>query len=276
MLLLAAAALWLRPDPLTVGIALLIPAIGALGYVWLRAHRLAAGIAANGNELSFPAAAPGFDRAPLDIGAVVPIGAGIVLSALYFRIDVLLIGAWIGTEAVAVYNAVFRLVEALRLLPAAMLAVALPSLCRATTREPLVRIATLVTAGGLIIAATLWAAAPWLVPMLYGGAYAEGVPVFRILLLAFPLMCLNYALTHQVIGWNGHRTYAAACAAALAVNVALNARWIPAMGIAGSAWATVATELVVTGGCAAFLTRRRSQTIVTGGSLDLESPGVSI
>src|SRR5213079_1858632 len=47
-----------------------------------------------------------------------PIGAGIVLSALYFRIDVFLVQLWSGTEAVAMYNAVFRLVEALRLFPA--------------------------------------------------------------------------------------------------------------------------------------------------------------
>ena len=45
--------------------------------------------------------------------------SGIVLSALYFRIDVFLVQLWSGTEAVALYNAVFRLVEALRLFPAA-------------------------------------------------------------------------------------------------------------------------------------------------------------
>ena len=36
-----------------------------------------------------------------------PIGAGIVLSALYFRIDVFLVQWWAGTELVALYNAVF-------------------------------------------------------------------------------------------------------------------------------------------------------------------------
>ena len=43
-------------------------------------------------------------------------------------IDVFLVQLWAGTESVALYNAVFRLVDALRLFPAAVVAVALPSL----------------------------------------------------------------------------------------------------------------------------------------------------
>ena len=33
------------------------------------------------------------------------------MSALYFRVDVFLVQLWSGTEAVGLYNAVFRLVE---------------------------------------------------------------------------------------------------------------------------------------------------------------------
>ena len=58
----------------------------------------------------------------------------------------------------------------------------------------------------------VWATAGWLVPLLYGARFADAVPAFRILALSFPLMSLNYALTHQLIGWDGHRAYAAICA----------------------------------------------------------------
>ena len=47
--------------------------------------------------------------------------------------------------------------------------------------------------------------------------------------MAFPLMSLNYALTHQLIGWHGHRAYAAMCALALVFNVALNVKLIPSI-----------------------------------------------
>jgi O-antigen/teichoic acid export membrane protein len=189
-----------------------------------------------------------------------PIGAGIVLSALYFRIDVFLVQLWSGTEAVALYNAVFRLVEALRLLPAAVLAVALPSLARAGDIRPLARVAVPVTAVAIAVSAVLWRLADWLIPLVYGAPYAPAVPAFKILLLSFPLLSLNYALTHQLVGWDGQRAYAALCATALAVNVAVNARLVPLWSIEGAAWATLATEAVLTAGCTAALWALRSGT----------------
>jgi O-antigen/teichoic acid export membrane protein len=166
---------------------------------------------------------------------------------------VFLVGIWRGTEAVALYNAVFRLVDALRLFPAAVLAVALPALVGAATNRPLVQVSVVVTGFATAVAVVLWASAGWLVPFLYGAAYAGAVPAFRILVMAFPLMSLNYALTHQLIGWNGHRAYAGVCLAALVFNVALNARLIPAMSIEGAAWTTLWTEALLTVGCAAAL-----------------------
>src|SRR5262249_8279181 len=143
-----------------------------------------------------------------------PIGAGIVLSALYFRIDVFLVQLWAGTEAVGLYNAVFRLVEALRLFPAAGMGVGVPPFFPGWDLRPLVRTAAPIPAGA---AATivLWAAAGWLIPLLYQSRYEAAVPAFRILLLAFPLMALNMALTHQLVGWDGQRAYATLCALAL-------------------------------------------------------------
>jgi O-antigen/teichoic acid export membrane protein len=190
-----------------------------------------------------------------------------VLSALYFRIDVFLVQLWSGTESVALYNAVFRLVEALRLFPAAVLAVTLPSLFRARDLRPLLHISTPVTAFAAVVAALLWFNAGWAIPLVYGAHYSAAVPAFRILLLSFPLLSLNYALTHQLIGWDGQRAYAALCGLALAVNVALNARLIPLRSIEGAAWSTLGTEVFLTIGCAAglwVLRARRSGAEVLG------------
>jgi O-antigen/teichoic acid export membrane protein len=184
---------------------------------------------------------------------VLPIGAGIVLSALYFRVDVFLVQRWAGTEPVALYNAVFRLVEALRLFPAAVVAVMLPELCRASDSRPLMRVALPLTAAAIGVSAMLWAGANSLIALVYGAPFAAAVPAFRILLLAFPLLALNLTLTHQLVGWNGQRAYATICALALVVNVALNAQLIPAWSIDGAAWATLGTEVFLTIGCAIAL-----------------------
>jgi O-antigen/teichoic acid export membrane protein len=183
-------------------------------------------------------------------GQVAPIGAGIVLSALYFRIDVILLERWQGAAAVGSYTAVFRMIEALRLFPAAALAVALPALCQATSTRPMTRLAVQWGGAALVLSGMLWLTAGWLVPLTYGRRFADAVPAFRVLLLAFPLMTLNYVLTTQLVAWDRHRAYAALCGVALVVNVAVNARLIPELSAAGAAWATLWTEVFLTAGCA--------------------------
>jgi O-antigen/teichoic acid export membrane protein len=156
------------------------------------------------------------------------------------------------------YNAVFRLVEALRLFPAAVLAVTLPALVRARDLRALLHVSVPATLFAAAVTVVLWLAAGWVIPFVYGARYAAAVPAFRILLLSFPLLSLNYALTHQLIAWDGQRMYAALCGTALAINVALNARLIPRWSIAGAAWATLGTEMFLTAGCGVGLWVLRS------------------
>jgi len=258
-------ALGLWPNVTALACAMLVPAAFTLAASMRIARRLSLAGSARLRDTTNSAGADGSAGAthrlrvadltawPTFAREIWPIGAGIVLSALYFRIDVFLVQWWSGTELVALYNAVFRLVEALRLFPAAVIAVALPSLCRAVDLRPLVRVAAPMTVCAVLAAAVLWVAAGVLVPFIYGEPYAGAVASFRILLLSFPLMALNLALTHQLIGWHGERAYAAICALALGVNLGINARLIPAWSIEGAAWATVATELLLTAACVAVL-----------------------
>ena len=252
-LVLALTALAVAPSVTLLAAALLVPAAVTLVCSVRLATRL---VAETTREVFQPALLTEFAR------EVMPIGAGIVLSALYFRIDVFLVELWKGTSALALYNAVFRIVEALRLFPAAALAVALPVLCRATTARPLIQVSSAITLFGAVVAVVLWTTAGWLIPFMYGARYAEAVPAFRILILAFPLMSLNYALTHQLIGWNGHRAYAAICAAALFFNVVLNVRLIPSWSIVGASWSTVWTEVLLSLTCLIALKLRSERPAI--------------
>ena len=245
-----------RPDVTVLAIAMLLPVVATLAA----SLRTARTIGDPESAAPRPSIAGAFTR------DVWPIGAGIVLSAAYFRIDVFLVQLWSGTEAVGLYNAVFRLVDALRLFPAAVMAVALPSFCRAGDLRPLARAAMPVTLSAAAVAAVLWIAAGTVIPTLYPVHYAAAVPAFRVLLAAFPLMALNMALTHQLVGWDRQRAYAALCAAALVLNVALNARLIPLYAIDGAAWTTLATELFLTAGCAVALWTTHERVRRTAGA----------
>ena len=246
-LLLASMALYVSPTLLNLGLALSLSAVAALAVSLSIARKLV------------PSSVSLVGHQPSAISrAVAPIGIGLVLSALYFRIDIFLLEKWSGLEPVAHYSAVFRLVDAMRLLPAAVLTVVLPRLFGARDAEFARRLAVGLTLFALAVTLLAWPLADWLVALAYGPAYAPAVPVLRILLLSFPLLTLNYSLTHQLIGWDQPRAYALCCGAALVANLALNAWLIPSAAASGAAWATFGTEVVVTVMCLAAL--QRSQT----------------
>jgi O-antigen/teichoic acid export membrane protein len=186
---------------------------------------------------------------------IFPLGAAVLISALYFRIDIYFIQQWHGFQPVGGYNAAFRLVEALRLLPAAVMAVTFPLLVQARDTGLVRSIGGKLGIAGVALAAVCAAGAPVIVPAVYGARYEYAVPAFAVLSLALPLFFLNYALTHQVIGWDGHRAYLGIVALALIGNVTANIILVPGRGIVGAAIATVLTEIIVTAGCVYVLAR---------------------
>lgn len=245
--IVALGALVWWPSLPSLALALAIPpALALFASLWI-ARGLALADATGSAEISL---SPGrFMR------EAAPIGVGILLSAVYFRCDVYFLQFWSGLETVGVYNAAFRIVEALRLFPAAVLAVAFPALCNAGDGRPLKRLIALVGVGGTIVAIAVYAVAPILLNTLYGVRFVDAAPALRILALALPLFFVNYALTHQVIAWDGQRAYLAITAIALVANLVSNTMLIPTGGMVGAATATLITELTVAAGCAVALRR---------------------
>lgn len=242
---LAAAVLIATPRLDLLGWAMLLPPAAGLMAAVVIAWRLGD----RDGEASRPAplAWPDFQR------DVLPLGAAALVSALYFRCDLFFVERWHGLDAAGAYNAVFRLVEAVRLLPAAILAVTFPRLCRAESLAPVTRLGSGLAAAGALAAAALVPLAPLVVTRVYGAAFAAAAPALAVLALALPLFFLNYALTHQVIGWDGQRAYLRIAVTALAANVAANLLLVPRFGAVGAATATVLTEVVVTSGCVVAL-----------------------
>jgi O-antigen/teichoic acid export membrane protein len=238
---------WPRLDYL--GAALLIPAViallAAVGISWRLSN---AGQETHAvREVDTVRATlitlPGFVR------DILPLGLGVLISALYFRIDVYFIERWQGLEAVGGYNAVFRLVEATRLVPAAVMAVTFPLLVQARDTRLVQRVGAALAIAGVAVAIACSLGSPLIVSLIYGQPYLYTAPTLAILALAVPLFFLNYALTHQVIGWDGQRSYLLIASLALVANVAANFVLVPSRGMSGAAIATLLTEVVVTAGC---------------------------
>ena len=234
---------------LLLSFVLIVPPALALAVSLRKARSLLASSTASG-----PPSALAERASPL---SHLPVGLGILLSAIYFRCDVFFIEHWHGLETVGVYNAAFRIVEALRLVPAAVLAVQFPAMCTARDARQLRSLLTPLVAISLVMAVLVFVAAPMLLEGLYGTRFGTAAPALGTLAMALPLFFANYALTHQVIAWDGHREYLLVVVAALAVNLLGNITLIPERGMQGAALATVATEVVVAVGCAIALAQLR-------------------
>lgn len=253
-LVLAVVVLWWWPRLDYLGAAMLAPPLvalligGAIAWRWCQTpfQNLRTDPAQQAESTQIPQESL---TSSVFFRDVLPLGAGVLLSALYFRIDLFFIERWHGLEPVGAYNAVFRLVEAMRLLPAAVMAVTFPLLVQSTDTRLVQRIGGSLAIAGVLLAALCVAASSWIVTAVYGVPYGYAAPAFAVLSLALPLFFLNYALTHQVIGWDGQRAYLRIAGLALMANVAANVALVPSQGMVGAAVATVITELVVTAGC---------------------------
>jgi O-antigen/teichoic acid export membrane protein len=248
---------WPRLDFL--GAAMLIPVVIAMLVSFAIAYRL-----------SEPGLAPTALTPAVFVNNVLPLGAAVLISALYFRIDVYFIERWHGLEAVGGYNAVFRLIEATRLIPAAVMAVTFPLLVQATDTRLVQRIGGAVGGVGFALAPIGVIGSSFIVTTVYGEPFLYAAPAFAILSLALPLFFLNYALTHQVIGWDGQRAYLLITTLALIGNVAANVVLVPAQGMIGAAIATLLTEVVVTAGCVVALVQHAGSSRAFGPAVQHE------
>ena len=199
---------------------------------------------------------PGRDTTSLSrrfLTEILPIGLGILASGVYFRIDLLFLEWFRDTSAVGRYTAVFRLVDAARLFPAAVLAVLFPSLCRSRSRS----LATVLVAGlGLVaIVGTLFLRfrPRELILFLYAEPYASAGPALSILALALPPLFVNLVLTHQLIAWRRPLSYMWACVVVLILTIPLNAILISWGGAVGAAWATLGRELFLSAICGGLI-----------------------
>ena len=191
-----------------------------------------------------------------------PIGIAVLLSTIYFRLDMVLLERMRGDVETAIYGAASRLLESAFVVPALVLAAVFPELAeraRASRTElarffrgALVGMATLGAAAAVAFAV----AAPPLVHLLYGPAYADAGAQLRLLAPALCFFFPTYLLMSFLIAMGEQCSTAWFAAAGILINLAINLALIPAYGARGAIVATIATEAALVFG-AWFLAERR-------------------
>ncbi len=167
-------------------------------------------------------------------------------SMLLQRVDVMLIGYFMGPVAVAPYNVALRMTSYLEVPLRGLATAVFPRISQAWAREGAAPVARLhektvadmlaLTLPGCLI---LWVAAPWAVQIMAGPGYEEAVGLLRILLvfaLAKPWGRM-FGTTMDAIGKpNINFRYVLV---GLVINTVLSALMIPALGLEGAAYAMV-------------------------------------
>lgn len=195
----------------------------------------------------------------------VALGAVGLVGFLYFRVDVLMLGAMSGAAEVGFYFTASRCVEATFIVPTVLMLVFLPRLARERQlRGPLVRMAWVLGGLGILACAATAAAIGWVIPLVYGPGFERIAVLVRTLAPAIVAVYLGYLFTQALVVLDLQRRYLAIAIAGLALNVACNAVLIPSLAGVGAAIATVATEVLVT--VAAALSALRARPRAAPGS----------
>lgn len=181
-----------------------------------------------------------------------PFAMAALASAIYARLDQVMLGEILDNGAVGVYSAAVRLIESLYFVPAAILTSVLPAILRAELvsqalfRQRLAKLYELLVILGLIISTTVMIFSKHIILLMYGPGYAEAIVVLQIYTWSIIAVFLGGASTQYLVSHNHGHIAIYRTGIGAAVNILLNMMLIPTYGAAGAAVASLIAFFVAT------------------------------
>lgn len=167
---------------------------------------------------------------------------------LHERIDVLMLAyLLVDPTPIAFYAVAKGGIQMIQVLPDSLGKVAYPQLAGLPPEDAARFACTLVRQGLLLMlpaSGVLFAAAPLLLPLVYGAPYAASTLPFLLMVPGVVLLGVDRVLSRYFTGTNQHEPNVITRAVSLAVNVVLNWLWIPVWGIGGAAAAALVSYVV--------------------------------
>ncbi|HEY3130961.1 MAG TPA: oligosaccharide flippase family protein [Acidobacteriota bacterium] len=183
------------------------------------------------------------------MGQYLPIGAGLIVTLLYWRSDVLLIRLFLSPREVGLYDAAYRLFDAVQVFPAIILAVLFPRFAAPGGFRYFWRAFGALELLAAFLMAFIFLLGGPLVRLAYGSAFTPSIKILAILFLALPAMFLNALLINYLIATRRQWAYLLAAGAALLFRIGLNLWGIPRFGLQAAAVTAVLTEGVILAAC---------------------------
>lgn len=180
-----------------------------------------------------------------------PLILSTVAVTLYMKVDQIMIRSMLDTEAVGQYAASVRLSEAWYFIPVAITQSVFPTIISSrladtnTYRSKLQSLFNLMAWLSIIVAIPVSLLSESIVDLLFGSAFAAAAPVLTIHIWAAVFVFINNALQQWYIAEGLERLAALRTTVGLLLNILLNLLLIPAYGLVGAAWATLASRALV-------------------------------
>lgn len=188
-----------------------------------------------------------------------PMMTSVVVMMIYLRIDQIMLGELVGDEEVGIYSVAVRLAEVWCFIPTVLYWSVLPSIveARGVSEElfyaRLQKFYNLMSLSAYAVAVPVALLAQWLVPLLFGTAYARGGPMLAVLVCANLFTGLEVARSAFLTAMNWTRLYLWTVALGCLLNIALNLLLIPKYGGMGAAVASlIAYWFAAHGACFLF------------------------
>jgi O-antigen/teichoic acid export membrane protein len=184
------------------------------------------------------------------IRVAIPLGIAGVFITVYYQLDSVLLLQISGQHEAGIYGAAYGFLSPLGFLPTAVMMSFFPVLSAVHLSNPsrvrrLVQIcADMMGVISLPILAGTIALSDQIVRLLYGPAYQRAGGVLPILMIAFVSICFGSLAGFLAPIVKMQWRLALFSGVGAAINIALNVILIPHYGAYGSAWATVATEIL--------------------------------
>jgi O-antigen/teichoic acid export membrane protein len=180
-----------------------------------------------------------------------PIGMGMILSVLYFRLDIVMLQLLTMEKVVGFYSAAYKLFEVAVILPHSLMLVLFPTLVeefhtdRSKFQNTYKKAMVIYSLIGGSIALLLWGFSHAIIGLIYGDKFFPSIGLLEVLAWAIFLFFINYLLSNVLITSGRERANSWNLAGATVLNIILNFSWIPKYGAIGAAWATLFCEGVL-------------------------------
>ena len=180
-----------------------------------------------------------------------PLLLNALLLSLFFRFDIFIVDAFRDSEAVGLYDAAFKPINLMTIIPAYATLAVFPLMARRAAESERLAEANrmtgyvLVTVAWAIVVATVALARPAILLLAGDEFVPESATYLRILVFFAPLSFLNGVFQYVLIAQGRQRDIVPVFGAAVLFNIAGNLALVPIFGVIAAATLTVLTEIVI-------------------------------